>query len=118
MQSDILPDSRSATTKGAVASVHGYWVPIFCANCGCDGGIVPEENMNFVFYLCDPCGEKYGVIADTYMEPDAMFWQKVHEAQIEKYGRVLLPHELAVAVEEAHSPLATLARDHHHSLRG
>lgn len=117
---DILPDSRLTTVvtpKGAKHSHLGYWIPIYCANCGADGGMVPEENMTFAFYLCNSCYEIYGAIAGTMVEPDAVFHAKVVEAQLEKYGRVLAPSEMANALTESHHPLAILARDNHHSSR-
>jgi hypothetical protein len=56
MAPDTLPDSRLKQSKGLV---HGgpagqfrmNWVPIYCANCGAAGGLVPEENKTFAFWL-------------------------------------------------------------------
>lgn len=109
-QPDVLPDSRGTT--GSKQSINGtWWVSVFCANCGKSGGYVPEENMTFAFYLCDPCADKWGPIANTYVEPDEVFFRRVQEAQLEKYSRLLGPVELLRALEDANSPLAKLARE-------
>jgi hypothetical protein len=52
---DVVPDSRLrtiATPKGSVERNGVWWQRIFCHNCGANGGLVPEENMDFVSYLC------------------------------------------------------------------
>ena len=33
---------------------------VFCGNCGCDGGLVTADWAWHVFYLCEPCADKYG----------------------------------------------------------
>ena len=114
----VLPDSRTTgPPKGVVRGTHAlnaapmYWVPIFCASCGGPGGYVPEENMMFAFYLCQPCADKYGAIANTMMVPDEVFWQRVAEVQLEKYGRILGEDELIKILDEANHPFAALVRD-------
>lgn len=75
---DLLPDSRAR--DGREVTRHwflGNTVPIFCANCGKEGGRVPEENCTFAFWLCDNCVETFGPIAGTMMVPDEVFWQQV-----------------------------------------
>ena len=79
MSIDILPDSRPERPKGAKQINATWWMPIYCANCGHDGGLVPEDNMTFAFYLCQSCADTWGPIAHTYMEPDAVFWRRVAE---------------------------------------
>jgi len=106
---DILPDSRPKRPKGAVWW-GTWWIPIFCANCGADGGKVPEENMNFVFYLCPTCFESHGTIAHTYAEPDKVFWDRVRAEQLEKYQRLLTKEELQKIIDDGNSPLATLLK--------
>lgn len=111
---DILPDSRLKTVvtpKGAVWRNGSWWEPVFCANCGADGGLVPQENMTFMFYLCDPCFETHGAIAGTYALPDEVFFQMVAEAQLEKHGRFLTEPELVAAIDDPFDPLSRLARD-------
>jgi hypothetical protein len=112
---NILPSSRlkSNTRVQRLNNCLGSlnWVPIFCANCGADGGMVPEENMSFAFYLCAPCAEKWAPLTDTYMEPDAVFWQKVKDAQLEKYGRELSPHELVEVLKDDSNLISKLCKD-------
>ena len=78
---EILPDSRTISGRGAIRGPGGSWTPIFCANCGTAGGRVPEENMTFAFWLCNPCWEKHGAIAGTMVTPDEVFWAEVAEEQ-------------------------------------
>jgi hypothetical protein len=108
---EILPDSRPRKQKDVIF-LHGiYWTPIFCANCGADGGFVPSENCNFAFYLCTPCSEKWQVLPGTHCEPDTIFWQKVHDEQIEKYGRELTTPELIEVLKDGHSTLSKLCKE-------
>ena len=116
MSVETLPDSRLKDSKGTVrlpfASICPMnWVPIFCANCGAPGGWVPEETTTFAFYLCNSCAEKWSPLAGTLAVPDEVFWQKVKDAQIEKYGRELTREEIVAALEDQESALAKLARD-------
>jgi len=99
---EILPDSRLHVPKRVVRGEHktaNYknmlnWVPIFCANCGVEGGFVPEETCNFAFYLCQSCADKLPPLEGTYVEPDVVFWEKVKLAQLETYGRELAAEEI------------------------
>lgn len=106
-KANILPDCRANEAKGRVFKGSMSWVPVFCANCGRDGGLCPE-GMGFIFYLCNTCVSRYGEIAGTMMMPDEVFWEKVQQAQIEEYGRQLTFEELQRVVQEGASPLATL----------
>lgn len=111
LEKDLLPDSRVAvisTPKGATPGPGGFWVPIFCASCGTDGGRVPEENMRFVFWLCNDCFATYGELTNMMVMPDEVFWEQVKQEQLEKYGRLLTNQELISVVEADASPLATL----------
>jgi hypothetical protein len=114
-QPDILPDCRlknpTNVIRDAYAGMGLNWQPIFCANCGADGGLVPAENCDFAFYLCNPCAEKWGPIAGTYAEPDAIFFAKVKAAQIEKYGRELEPPEIIELLNDENSFLSKLAKE-------
>lgn len=117
MDSVVLPDSRLRDRmKGVVRGFFrgvGFinWVPVFCANCGKPKGYVPEDNMDFAFWLCDPCSDKWGGKLGVVLMPDEIFWQKVKFEQLEKYGRLLSPEELLTAAEETTSPLSKLLRD-------
>ena len=86
MNEDILPDSRTKRTVGRVFSkgLFSTWVPIYCANCAADGGLVPEENMTFAFWLCNNCFETFGKIAGVMMIPDEVFWREVAFEQEEQ----------------------------------
>jgi hypothetical protein len=109
----VLPDSRLTTDpkKGAFFHLGLWWTKIYCANCGADCGGVPEENCDFAFWLCNNCAERHGAIADTYMMPDEVYWAKVSEFQLEKYGRHLTPQELEQALDDPTHPLHRLARE-------
>jgi hypothetical protein len=111
----ILPDSRpkfSRQTKRVTVQGLGTvnLVPIFCANCGKPYGYVPEENMDFVCWLCDPCSDKWGAQYGLAKMPNEVFWSKVQAEMMEKYGRILTDEELRAATETA-SPLTTLLRE-------
>jgi hypothetical protein len=107
---DILPDSRAKNPTGLTAGPGGYWVPVFCANCGIEGGKVPEQNMTFIFYQCQKCSDAYGDIAGTMKVPDEVFYQKLADEQYETYGRALSEQELVTIIQEDASPLATLIK--------
>lgn len=116
---DLLPDSRlQDRSKGIIRGTRpGFgtinWTPIFCAHCGKPNGFVPEENMDFVCWLCNRCSEEHGaeLAGATYMMPDEVFWMKAQREQLEKYGRLLTEHELLAVTESATTPLAKLLRD-------
>ena len=115
----IPPDSRLQNRdKGIVRGLFPLlrtqinWIPIYCANCGKPNGYVPEASCDFVCWLCDPCAEKWGPELATMMIPDEVFWQKVKFEQLERYGRLLDPHELQVAADSPCTPLGKLLRDH------
>lgn len=111
---DILPDSRARNTRGRIFNTPmGTLIPIFCANCGVDGGAVPEENMNFVFYLCKQCAETHGHITGMMMMPDEVFFEKMKHEQMEAYGRYLTETEVVQVVQEDASPLAKLIKQGH-----
>jgi hypothetical protein len=70
----LLPDSRPKIQRNVQFHLGLNWTPIYCANCGADGGFVPEDNCNFAFYLCNSCAEKLPPIEGTYRVPDEVFW--------------------------------------------
>jgi hypothetical protein len=113
MPDQILPDSRLHSNGTPVGSklIGGVnYIPIFCANCGADGGWVPEVNMTFAFYLCNSCHERHGAPANTLVIPDRIFWQKVKEAQIERYGHELSAREVRAQLDDPNSLMSLLAR--------
>ena len=78
MSVDILPDSRLQVTRGLQFSA--AWgcmaMPIFCANCGADGGYVPED-CTFACYLCNECSREQPLPLGLYVMPDEQFWARV-----------------------------------------
>jgi hypothetical protein len=77
--SNHLPDSRPLVQRGSIKVKGVEMSPIYCNNCGKDGGLVSAENMTFAFWLCDPCAEKWSPMVGTYTVPDEVFWQMVRE---------------------------------------
>ena len=71
---------------------------------------VPNRE-EFAFYLCDDCAVKYGDVAGTWVEPDAVFWQKVREAQLDRHQRELTPVEVVRELDDPSSYLHKLVRD-------
>jgi hypothetical protein len=59
-----LPDCRLNFDRANKQAMHGrMWMEkVFCGNCGCDGGMVTPEWAAHVFFLCDDCAKRYGVI--------------------------------------------------------
>lgn len=114
---EILPNSLTKTPKVDMnLSRNGVnWFYLFCANCGTEGGRVMETDIpnadEFAFYLCIPCSEKYGHVPNMMNVPDEVFWQKVREAQMERYGRELEPQEQIRELDSSDSMLSKLAKD-------
>jgi hypothetical protein len=107
--SNVLPDCRSREARGAVLVNGVYWQPVYCANCGADGGLTPEDST-FFFWLCNSCFATMGEITNVYLMPDEVYWERVKEEQLEKYGRLLTSDELATVVAADATPLATLIK--------
>lgn len=108
---DLLPTSVPKVTRQVTFRLGVPWIPIYCANCGADGGQIPEDTRDFAFYLCQPCADRYGEIAGTMMVPDEVFWAKVKDAQLEKYGRELLAHEVVAELADPDSMMTKLASE-------
>lgn len=74
---DILPSSipRNKRIDWNISRTGNEWVYLYCANCGCDGGRVLDNEVSsaFAFYLCNSCAEKHGEVAGTYAVPDDQF---------------------------------------------
>lgn len=116
MTDNILPDSRLVQPTGVVRGSAGLvpstnWQPIYCANCGVEGGMVPTENMTFAFWLCRTCEATCGEIAGTMRMPDEIFWGRLAEEQLESYGRFLTEQEFIQVVEADASPLSLLIKE-------
>ena len=64
---DGLPDSRLSGKNSRSQIIRRgklSFEKVFCADCGCDGGLV-TEGVPHVFYLCEPCalkGKPFGAI--------------------------------------------------------
>lgn len=112
---DILPGSAARVSKNLKFSNGMFWVPIFCANCGADGGMVPEETKDVAFYLCDSnqndCAARYGPIAGTMPIPDEVFWAAVRAECLAQKGRDFTAEEVILAINDETNPLAKLARE-------
>jgi len=115
---DILPSSWLREPKRSVPHVFGS-IPgtnAYCANCGRKGPLIPdvsglELRENFHCWLCDACAEKWGPLLGLQLMPDEAFFQKVKEAQLEKYQRELTPDELLKELSDPNSTLSKLARE-------
>jgi hypothetical protein len=110
MPQDTLPDSRAKTTRGRVFRGAQAWVPVFCANCGVEGGLCPETST-FLFWLCNPCFKSKGEIAGTMAVPDKAFYDALAAEQAETFGRPATHQELLQIIAEDSSPLATLIKE-------
>lgn len=111
MSADILPDSRAKVTRGRVFDKHGTcWLPVFCANCGKEGGLV-TESCTFAFWICNPCEKTHGHITGLMRVPDQQFYENMAQEQIAYAGRPMTHQELLAAAANGPSPLATLIRE-------
>jgi len=89
---------------------HTY-VPLFCGNCGIKGGHVIRARQNFAFWLCNTCSAKWEPMVGVSLIPDEVVWEQIREAQLEDYGRLLTPQEVAESLSDGNSILSKLARD-------
>lgn len=112
---ELLPDCRLTTPKRTTRIVNKLgsinYTPLFCANCGADGGMVPEyvpqvQGYNFAFYLCDPCAEKWSALAGTMLIPDQAYWLKLREMQMSDYGHELTSEEVVIELQNPTSKLS------------
>lgn len=110
-KTEVLPDSRLRSSKGAISGPGGWWVPVFCAICGKPYGYVPEENCSFACWLCDDCSEIHGAVFSGMLMPDEVFWERVRLEQLDKYRRLLTPGEIQAIADEGEQPLAKLLKE-------
>jgi hypothetical protein len=114
---NVLPNSLTKDNKVDWSmSIPGReWMYLYCASCGGDmGRVLKAEIPNVEEYagaLCDPCAEKYGNIPGAWAIPDALFWQKVKEAQIEHHHRELTAKEVLKELDDPNSYHNKLVRD-------
>lgn len=117
--SNLLPNCLTRTYKvdNNLSRPGAVWLYLYCANCGCDGGRVMETDLpeNFAFYLCDErqnnCIAKWGHLLGTFAVPDEIFFEKVRQAQIERYGRILTADEVAIELSDESSVMSKLKRE-------
>lgn len=114
MATAILPNCIAQRSKRSIVWANGMkWLPLFCANCGKEGGMVLETDWNrvknFAFYLCDPCAEKLPPM--VAVSPDEAFWVKVHQVQMDEFGRELTEPELIEALKSDDHILTKLCKD-------
>lgn len=107
---NVLPDCRMQDRRQFVPGPMGNWVPTFCANCGRQGPLVPEENMTFAFWLCNPCFATCGELTVGMVMPDEVFWEAVIQAQLAKYGRIPNAAEIIMLLADPGSLESLLAR--------
>ena len=116
---DILPDSRAKNavnvTIMAYKGIGMNMVPLYCANCGVPGPLVFEANCTFAFWLCNEnqndCAAKWGALAGTWTEPDAVFFDRVKSEMLETYGYELSPQEIIEVLKDDSSVLSKLAKE-------
>jgi hypothetical protein len=116
MPTEILPNCIAQRSERSIVWANGMkWLPTFCANCGNEGGMVLETDWNrvknFAFYLCEPCAQKWSPMADVAIAPDQAFWNKIHEAQLEQFGRDLTEAEIIEALKDDEHILSKLCKD-------
>lgn len=111
---DILPDSRLRTvhsTRRSVFDKNGVeWIPVFCANCGKEGGLV-TTTCTFAFWICGSCEKTHGHITTMMRVPDHEFYEKLKNEQLEMAGRPLTQSEIAQVIAEDATPLAKLIKE-------
>jgi hypothetical protein len=104
----ILPDSRLKEKKGSIRvdwqtrnvytgqleTIRLSLEPIYCISCGKSAGMVPEDIISWCSWLCDKCSDQWGNQASLHKCPDSVFWQRVKEEMLERYGRELTQAEL------------------------
>ena len=112
--SSVLPSSVAREIKGDVYRNGHKWIPIFCANCGVDGGYVPEPSKDFAFFLCDTnqngCAEKWSPMVDLMVVPQEKFWEVARLEQVERLGREMTTFEIADAIKDPNHWLHSLLR--------
>ena len=108
---NILPNSTLSTSRVVVRRGGMNWVTVYCANCGKEHGMVPEQSCTFTCFLCDPCSDKWGEQYGYALVPDVVFYQQLVDEQMEQFGRILSPQELDSFSRAKCNPLSTLIRE-------
>lgn len=121
---DILPSSVPKVIRGGKPGIFDLtgetleWIPVFCASCGVGGMRVPLVQVlsgGFVAWFCEAaqnnCAERYREQTMFAVIPDEIFFRKVQEAQLDKYGRELMPWEIVDQLHDPNSLMSQLARE-------
>lgn len=109
---ETLPDSRPRNRTGGLYRDGQWWTPVYCANCGHECGLVPEDTTTGCFFLCDKrCADTWSLVAGQMVLPDALWHDRVTNEMLERYGRLLGPLELIAALSDVNHPLTRLVRD-------
>lgn len=105
----LLPDSRLVRPVGSqrVAGM-GYWQQVFCAVCHRGGAFVPEDNMDFICWVCNDCAPKFGEEFGALLMPDEVFWERLKQESFAHFGYYPTAEELDAVRTANCSPLATL----------
>lgn len=111
MAVEILPECRTRDRRGAVQSRDGWWVHIYCANCGRPQGFVPERFITCTFALCDRCCDRHGTPASMYVESDAAFRERVRAAMLDERIDRLTEIDMRQHVDDASSRIGKLLRE-------
>lgn len=68
-----LPDCRRSHHRPTICGPVGIMAKVYCANCGCDGGLVTNEWAEHIFYLCDDCANTCGNLGAAAVQiPDSV----------------------------------------------
>lgn len=117
---DVLPSSVPREIKDVVFVTHDIgllkgitlaYVQTFCANCGKKGPLVEESSKDFAFYLCYSCAEKWSFMANTYVVPDEVWFERNKQVMLEKEGRELTGPEIVEAMRDPNHYLNKLTSD-------
>ncbi len=116
MPTDILPNCIAMRNEKSVVWANGVtMLQLFCANCGKESGLVMQTDYdrvkNFAFSICIPCAEKWSPMVGVGLVPDEVFWSKLHEAQMEAFGRDLTEEEIVEALQDDSHILSKLCKD-------
>jgi hypothetical protein len=110
---DVLPICTTREIRGRVL-IEGVWcVPCYCMNCHRQHGFCnePGPGSGYVGYLCEKCAETWSPLIGTMIVPDAVHAHRCRDEMLESHGREMTEAEILVALDDASSPLAKLARE-------
>lgn len=108
---DILPNSLTKTPR--IDSNMPGWYFLYCANCGDEVGRVRQTELpqEYAFALCNDCVDRLGEPAGAAKAPVEIFMDKVTNAMLEDYGRVLGEREVLIELDNPSSVISKLERE-------